>query len=214
MSVVLRSIAASPSERVNQAGDSAIPGEIRALWSGFAKTRNLPKIRQQPRLNLARVAQAALFTQRRPRGEADANETGLVAGVVGARSDPGRRRSRGPVRPSRRGRQKGRHEGRLLHADEGVRRNIPASRAELRQGRRPARAAASRHRRDDVQARSLFELYQPPKRCPDSAKPVDQEFGGIGITVHKDEPTHRLIVMSPLPGTPAYRAGLVAGDTS
>jgi carboxyl-terminal processing protease len=41
---------------------------------------------------------------------------------------------------------------------------------------------------------------------------VDQEFGGIGIQVHIDERTHRLTVMSPLPGTPAYRAGILAGD--
>jgi carboxyl-terminal processing protease len=41
---------------------------------------------------------------------------------------------------------------------------------------------------------------------------VDQEFGGIGITVHKDEPTDRLMVMSPLPDTPAFRAGVRAGD--
>ncbi|MFN0053111.1 MAG: S41 family peptidase [Planctomycetales bacterium] len=42
---------------------------------------------------------------------------------------------------------------------------------------------------------------------------VEQEFGGIGIQVTIDPQTRRLTVTSPLPGTPAYRAGVRAGDT-
>lgn len=42
---------------------------------------------------------------------------------------------------------------------------------------------------------------------------VEQEFGGIGIQVAIDQKTHRLTVMTPLPGTPAYKAGIRAGDT-
>jgi len=41
---------------------------------------------------------------------------------------------------------------------------------------------------------------------------VEQEFGGIGIQVSIDPETRRLTVMTPLPGTPAYRAGMRAGD--
>jgi carboxyl-terminal processing protease len=41
---------------------------------------------------------------------------------------------------------------------------------------------------------------------------VEQEFGGIGIQVTVDEQTRRLQVTSPLPGTPAYKAGVRAGD--
>ena len=41
---------------------------------------------------------------------------------------------------------------------------------------------------------------------------VEQEFGGIGIQVSVDPQTRRLTVMTPLPGTPAYRAGMRAGD--
>lgn len=41
---------------------------------------------------------------------------------------------------------------------------------------------------------------------------VDQEFGGIGIQVTVDPKTRQLMVMTPLPGTPAYRAGIRAGD--
>lgn len=40
---------------------------------------------------------------------------------------------------------------------------------------------------------------------------VDQEFGGIGIQVHIGA-TGRLTVVTPLPGTPAYKAGIQAGD--
>lgn len=41
---------------------------------------------------------------------------------------------------------------------------------------------------------------------------VDQEFGGIGIQVNVDPRTRYLMVMTPLPGTPAYKAGILAGD--
>ena len=42
---------------------------------------------------------------------------------------------------------------------------------------------------------------------------VEQEFSGIGIQVTIDPPhTGRLTVTSPLPGTPAYKAGVRAGD--
>lgn len=42
---------------------------------------------------------------------------------------------------------------------------------------------------------------------------VEQEFGGIGIQVTIDPTSRRLTVTSPLPGTPAYKAGIRAGDT-
>jgi carboxyl-terminal processing protease len=41
---------------------------------------------------------------------------------------------------------------------------------------------------------------------------VEQEFGGIGIQVTVDDKSKRLTVMTPLPGTPAYREGVKAGD--
>ena len=41
---------------------------------------------------------------------------------------------------------------------------------------------------------------------------VEQEFGGIGIQVTVEPRTRRLMVMVPIPGTPAYKAGLRAGD--
>lgn len=42
---------------------------------------------------------------------------------------------------------------------------------------------------------------------------VEQEFSGIGIQVTIDPQSRRLTVTSPLPGTPAYKAGVRAGDT-
>jgi carboxyl-terminal processing protease len=57
-----------------------------------------------------------------------------------------------------------------------------------------------------------YSSYISPEEMAQFSESVDQEFGGIGIQIHKDERTNRLMVMSPLPGTPAYRAGLVAGD--
>lgn len=41
---------------------------------------------------------------------------------------------------------------------------------------------------------------------------VDQEFGGVGIQVTIDPKSRELIVMTPLPGTPAYEAGIRPGD--
>lgn len=41
---------------------------------------------------------------------------------------------------------------------------------------------------------------------------VEQEFGGIGIQLAREDESNRLMVMTPLPGTPAYRAGVLAGD--
>ena len=41
---------------------------------------------------------------------------------------------------------------------------------------------------------------------------VEQEFGGIGVQVTVEPRTRRLMVMVPIPGTPAYKAGLRAGD--
>lgn len=41
---------------------------------------------------------------------------------------------------------------------------------------------------------------------------LDQKFGGVGIEVSVDPKTQDLMVMSPLVGTPAYIAGVRAGD--
>jgi carboxyl-terminal processing protease len=58
-----------------------------------------------------------------------------------------------------------------------------------------------------------YSSYISPDEMARFSEAVDQEFGGIGIQVHMDDRTKRLTVMTPLPGTPAYRAGIRAGDT-
>ncbi len=58
-----------------------------------------------------------------------------------------------------------------------------------------------------------YSDYISPKELSEFQEELDQEFGGIGIVVGVAEQTQRLTVLSPLPGTPAYEAGLRAGDT-
>ncbi|MDX2037022.1 MAG: S41 family peptidase [Isosphaeraceae bacterium] len=43
-------------------------------------------------------------------------------------------------------------------------------------------------------------------------KKIDGRFGGLGITVGLDQRSNRLRVVAPMVGTPAYDAGIVAGD--
>ncbi|MCH9653641.1 MAG: S41 family peptidase [Planctomycetes bacterium] len=57
-----------------------------------------------------------------------------------------------------------------------------------------------------------YSNYISPKDLSRFNQVVEQEFGGIGIQVHIDEHNGRLTVMTPLPGTPAYKAGIRAGD--
>jgi carboxyl-terminal processing protease len=41
---------------------------------------------------------------------------------------------------------------------------------------------------------------------------IDGKFGGVGMTVEVDDETKRLKVVAPMVGTPAYAAGVMAGD--
>ena len=41
---------------------------------------------------------------------------------------------------------------------------------------------------------------------------LSQEFGGVGMEVRQDPKTKQLIVVMPLPGSPAAEAGMRAGD--
>jgi len=55
-----------------------------------------------------------------------------------------------------------------------------------------------------------YSTYIGPKELPAFRSSVESEFGGIGIQVTVEGGYLRVI--SPLVGTPAYRAGVVAGD--
>lgn len=57
-----------------------------------------------------------------------------------------------------------------------------------------------------------YSNYISPDDLKRFDEEVKQEFGGIGIQVHFDPTLRQIIVVSPLPGTPAYEAGIVAGD--
>lgn len=51
-----------------------------------------------------------------------------------------------------------------------------------------------------------------PKRYKQFAKDSKGKFGGVGIQISTDRQTGLLMVVSPLVGTPAYEAGIMAGD--
>lgn len=57
-----------------------------------------------------------------------------------------------------------------------------------------------------------YSSYIDPDQLTKFNQDVEQEFGGIGIQVQIDPETKRIVVISPLPGTPAYKAGVKAGD--
>ena len=55
-----------------------------------------------------------------------------------------------------------------------------------------------------------YSTYISPDESPASSTTVDNEFGGIGIQLASD--VGQLTILSPLVGSPAYEAGLEAGD--
>jgi carboxyl-terminal processing protease len=57
-----------------------------------------------------------------------------------------------------------------------------------------------------------YSNYISPEELKRFNQEVEQEFGGIGIQVQMDPRSRRLMVMTPLPGTPAYKAGIKSGD--
>lgn len=57
-----------------------------------------------------------------------------------------------------------------------------------------------------------YSSYISPEELSKFNQNVEQEFGGVGIQVQNDPRTGRIVVISPLPGTPAYKAGVRAGD--
>lgn len=57
-----------------------------------------------------------------------------------------------------------------------------------------------------------YSSYIPKEELARFNQSVEQQFGGIGIQVQPDTQSRRILVISPLPDTPAYRAGVRAGD--
>ena len=58
-----------------------------------------------------------------------------------------------------------------------------------------------------------YSAYIPPKEYRRVLEELVQQFGGIGIVVELSPDTKRLMVLSRFPNTPAFRAGIRAGDT-
>ena len=54
--------------------------------------------------------------------------------------------------------------------------------------------------------------YYDPHAASQSRAHLQQQFGGIGIEVSFDRKTGQIVVLTPLPGAPAYEAGVLAGD--
>jgi carboxyl-terminal processing protease len=54
--------------------------------------------------------------------------------------------------------------------------------------------------------------YIPPKALTEFQEVIDQQFGGVGMEVSIDPKTRQMTVVSPLADTPAYIAGVRAGD--
>ena len=57
-----------------------------------------------------------------------------------------------------------------------------------------------------------YSNYISPDDITRFNEEIEQEFGGIGIQVTFQPDKGGLLVSSPLPGSPAYKAGVLAGD--
>lgn len=57
-----------------------------------------------------------------------------------------------------------------------------------------------------------YSDYISPDHLEHFTETISQEFGGIGIRVRLDRQERMIEVMTPLPGSPAYEAGIQAGD--
>jgi carboxyl-terminal processing protease len=57
-----------------------------------------------------------------------------------------------------------------------------------------------------------YSAFLPRNLAPQFQQALDQQYGGIGIEVTLEGDDKQLTVMSPLVGTPAYKAGVRAGD--
>ncbi|MCA9259557.1 MAG: S41 family peptidase [Planctomycetales bacterium] len=57
-----------------------------------------------------------------------------------------------------------------------------------------------------------FSEFIPPKRYQEFQSVIEQKFGGLGVLIEGPPAAPRLTVVAPIPGTPAFNAGLQAGD--
>lgn len=57
-----------------------------------------------------------------------------------------------------------------------------------------------------------FSDFIPPQQYKDFQSTIEQHFGGVGMNVEGPPNVNQLTVIAPIPGTPAYKAGILAGD--
>ena len=57
-----------------------------------------------------------------------------------------------------------------------------------------------------------YSSFLSPQESQEFKESLEMQFGGIGMHVGLDKETNQLLVMSPLVGSPAYEAGVRAGD--
>ncbi len=57
-----------------------------------------------------------------------------------------------------------------------------------------------------------YSDYIAPGDLNQFTESISQEFGGVGIRVNWDRQTRSIEVVTPMPGSPAYKAGIKAGD--
>ncbi len=57
-----------------------------------------------------------------------------------------------------------------------------------------------------------YSAYISPGEMEEFREELDQEFGGVGVEVALDPQSKQLTVVCPLPGSPAFKAGIRAGD--
>ncbi len=57
-----------------------------------------------------------------------------------------------------------------------------------------------------------FSDFIPPDKFQEFQSVIEQQFGGIGVLIEGPPTTEQLTVVMPIPGTPAYEAGMRPGD--
>ncbi len=57
-----------------------------------------------------------------------------------------------------------------------------------------------------------FSEFIPPIKYKEFQSVIEQQFGGLGVLIEGPPNAKRLTVIAPIPGTPAFKAGLQPGD--
>jgi carboxyl-terminal processing protease len=57
-----------------------------------------------------------------------------------------------------------------------------------------------------------FSMYVPPAKQQEFDRMLDGSFPGVGIQLNQDEKTKEVEVITPIEGSPAFKAGVFAGD--